>query len=77
MPEDEGDQNDHPNVIALTDSNTETAGKRLSFFIRSNTAAIVSEWEAFARTLIPSAEGMTPHALRETVVHGSLRRWLG
>lgn len=67
MPEDDGGQNDHPKVVALTDTNAKTAKKRLPFFIRSNTAAIVSEWEAFARTLLPSAEGMTPHALRDHI----------
>ena len=40
---------------------------RLPHFIKTNTAAIVSEWEAFARTLIPRAEGMTPHALRDHI----------
>ena len=37
------------------------------YFIKSNTAEIVSEWEAFARTLIPSAEGMTSNALRDHI----------
>ena len=67
MPEDDRGQNDHPNVVALTDTDAKTARKRLPFFIRNNTAAIVSEWEAFARTLVPSAEGMTPHALRDHI----------
>ncbi len=67
MPEDDRGQNDPPNVVSLTDTNAKIARKRLPFFIRSNTAAIVSEWEAFARTLAPSAEGMTPHALRDHI----------
>ena len=67
MPEDGEGQSDHPNVIVLHDTNTETAGKRLPQFIKANTAAIVTEWEAFARTLIPWAEGMTPHALRDHI----------
>ena len=67
MPEDDGDQKDHPNVVALTVANAEAAGSRLPRFIRDNTAAIISEWEAFARTLTPSAEGMTPHALRDHI----------
>ena len=67
MPEDDGDQNDHPNVVTLRDTNAEATGKRLPNFIRTNTAAIVSEWEAFARTLIPWSEGMTPHALRDHI----------
>lgn len=67
MPEDEKGDSDSPNVVALADINAEAARNRLPDFIRSNTAAIVSEWEAFARTLIPSAEGMTPHALRDHI----------
>jgi len=67
MPEDDEGQNDHPNVVALQDTNAETARKRLPYFIKTNTAAIVSEWEAFARTLIPWSEGMTPHALRDHI----------
>ncbi len=61
MPED-----DRPNVVTLRDTK-DTARKRLPSFIRSNTAAIVSEWEAFARTLKPLDEGMTPHALRDHI----------
>ena len=72
MPEDDEDQDAHANVVALRDTNPETAGKRLPNFIRANTAAIVSEWEAFARTLRPLAEGMTPQALRDHI-HQILR----
>ena len=67
MSEDGGTQNDQPNVIALTDTNPKTAANRLPSFIRNNTAEIVSEWEAFARTLVPSADGMSPHALRDHI----------
>lgn len=67
MPKDGEGQNDRLNVVALTDTNPETAKKRLPYFIKSNTAEIISEWEAFARTLIPSADGMTPHALRDHI----------
>ena len=67
MPEDEEGQSDRQNVIVLKDINTEVASKRLPSFINNNTSDIVSEWEAFARTLIPSAEGMTPHALRDHI----------
>ncbi len=72
MPEDEGGQNDHPNVVALRDTDATTVLKRLPYFIKTNIAAVVSEWEAFARTLIPGAEGMTPHALRDHI-HQILR----
>jgi signal transduction histidine kinase len=51
----------------LGDTNKGTAQKRLPFFIKSNTPAIVSEWEDFARTLKPLDEGMTPHALRDHI----------
>ena len=37
----------------------------LSEFIDQNMEAIVAEWEAFARTLLPAAAGMTPLALRD------------
>ena len=67
MPNDEEGQNDRLNVVAMTDTNPETAKKRLPYFIKSNTAEIISEWEAFARTLVPSADGMTPHALRDHI----------
>ena len=67
MPKDEEGQNDRLNVVAMTDTNPETAKKRLPYFIKSNTAEIISEWEAFARTLIPSADGMTPDALRDHI----------
>lgn len=67
MPDDEDDQNDRPNVVSMTDKNPETAKKRLTHFIKSNTTEIISEWEAFARTLMPSANGMTPSALRDHI----------
>ncbi len=67
MPDDEDDQNDRPNVVSMTDKNPETAKKRLTHFIKSNTTEIISEWEAFARTLMPSANGMTPYALRDHI----------
>jgi len=42
--------------------------KRLQTFISENVEAIVSEWETFARTLTPSSEGMTSHALRDHIL---------
>src|SRR5689334_19779409 len=38
---------------------------RLAEFIRRNIQAILDEWEAFARTLLPSAADMTSLALRD------------
>ncbi len=67
MKRHEPGQNEHPNVVALAGSNPETSQKRLSHFIKSNTAQIVGEWEAFARTLIPSSDGMTSNALRDHI----------
>jgi hypothetical protein len=67
MLNDEVGQNRLPRMVSSTDTDREPTKKRLPSFIRNNTAAIVSEWEAFARTLIPSAEGMTPHALRDHI----------
>ncbi len=67
MPEDDKSNDGRPKVVALADVNAQNERNRLPSFIRSNTAAIVSEWEAFARTLVPSAEGMTPHALRDHI----------
>src|SRR5688572_26369260 len=40
---------------------------RLADFIQSHTDSIVAEWEAFARTLIPAANNMTPLALRDHI----------
>lgn len=40
---------------------------RLAAFIRANTNPIVDEWESFARTLVPAAEGMSPLALRNHI----------
>jgi signal transduction histidine kinase len=42
-------------------------GIRLADFIRENTDPIVSEWETFARTLVPAANDMTPLALRNHI----------
>jgi signal transduction histidine kinase len=67
MPGDDQGQNDHPNLVALTDMNPKKSRKRLQHFIKSNTTEIVGEWEAFARTLIPSADGMTSDALRDHI----------
>ncbi len=67
MPGHEQGQNDKPNVFALTNINPETAKKRLPHFIKTNTTEIVGEWEAFARTLIPSADGMTSDVLRDHI----------
>ena len=67
MPEDEEGQNGQANVVVLTGPNARTAENRLLAFIRGNTTKIVSEWEAFAKTLIPSADSMSPHALRDHI----------
>jgi signal transduction histidine kinase len=40
---------------------------RLASFIHENTEKIVGEWEAFAQTLKPAANDMTPHALRDHI----------
>lgn len=40
---------------------------RLSAFIRENSADIIAEWENFARSLVPAAEGMSPLALRNHI----------
>jgi signal transduction histidine kinase len=41
------------------------AAPQLSDFIEQNMEAIVADWEAFARTLLPAAATMTPLALRD------------
>ena len=38
---------------------------RLSQFIRDNIEAILADWEAYARTLIPPAETMSVESLRD------------
>jgi signal transduction histidine kinase len=40
---------------------------RLAAFIRQNSGQIIAEWEHFARTLVPAAEGMTPLSLRNHI----------
>ncbi len=67
MPEVEKGLDHHTNVVAMTDGNQPTATRRLPHYIRNNTAAIISEWEEFARTLMPSADGLTPYALRDHI----------
>ena len=67
MPDDDGTRDDHHNVVVLRDVTAEATGKRLPTFIKANTAAIVSEWEKFAQSLMPWADGMTPHALRDHI----------
>jgi signal transduction histidine kinase len=48
-------------------SNIPLQGIRLADFIHENTAQIVSEWSAFAQTLTPAANDMTPLALRNHI----------
>lgn len=40
---------------------------RLADFIRANTIPIIAEWEAFAGTLAPAAESMSPLSLRNHI----------
>lgn len=40
---------------------------RLGAFIRANSADIIAEWEAFASTLLPAAESMSPLSLRNHI----------
>jgi signal transduction histidine kinase len=40
---------------------------RLAGFIRRNSKPIIAEWENFARTLIPAADGMSPLSLRDHI----------
>jgi hypothetical protein len=50
---------------------------RLAAFIRQNSDQIIAEWEYFARTLVPAAEGMTPLSLRNHIIvaaHGGTIR---
>jgi signal transduction histidine kinase len=42
---------------------------RLAEFILQDMEAILAEWEAFAATLLPTAAGMTPLALRDHAQH--------
>lgn len=42
---------------------------RLADFILHNMEIILGEWEAFARTLLPAAAGMTSLALRDDAKH--------
>jgi len=40
---------------------------RLAAFIRKNSKPIIAEWENFARTLVPAADGMSPLSLRNHI----------
>lgn len=40
---------------------------RLTDFIRANSTPIIAEWEAFAATLAPAGEAMSPHSLRNHI----------
>ena len=40
---------------------------RLAAFIRANSKQIIAEWENFARTLVPAADGMSPLSLRNHI----------
>ena len=40
---------------------------KLSDFIRTHAEQIAVEWENFARTLVPAADGMSPLALRDHI----------
>jgi signal transduction histidine kinase len=40
---------------------------RLAAFIRANPKPIIAEWENFARSLVPAAEGMSPLSLRNHI----------
>lgn len=39
----------------------------LPVFIRNNPDPIITEWESFARTLVPASEGMSPLSLRNHI----------
>jgi signal transduction histidine kinase len=67
MPEDKGSNQGEPNVVNISGINPGMPKRRLPAFIKENIGPIVSEWEVFARTLAPSAHGMTPHALRDHI----------
>ena len=40
---------------------------RLSAFIREHSKEIIAEWETFAASLVPAADGMTPLSLRNHI----------
>jgi hypothetical protein len=42
---------------------------RLAEFIRTHTQPIIKEWEAFAQTLAPAADDMSPHFLRNHIAY--------
>lgn len=52
---------------AWRDQEKQAHGLRLAEFIRENTPQIVNEWESFAQTLIPAADGMSPLKLRDHI----------
>jgi signal transduction histidine kinase len=40
---------------------------QIATFIRANSKQIIAEWESFARTLVPAADGMSPLSLRNHI----------
>ena len=52
-------------VIRFPGEQTHEDTMRLPFFIRQHTEAILAEWETFASTLVPAAQGMSTSMLRD------------
>jgi len=61
-------KNQSAKEISASRHDKQRAGKiRLADFIHENSEQIISEWAAFARTLTPAANDMTPLALRNHI----------
>jgi signal transduction histidine kinase len=54
-------------TVSSTTSRKREERRRLPAFISENVKPIVVEWENFARTLTPTADGMTPLGLRDHI----------
>lgn len=67
MSGDETNSRTTSNIIVLKHDDLGEGHRRLPRFIAETIEPIVEEWEAFARTLTPSSDGMTPLALRDHI----------
>ncbi len=56
-----------PPALATSITKLPSGERWLHEVIRANSKQIIAEWENFARTLVPAAEGMSPLSLRNHI----------
>ena len=67
MPVEQSKVSGPSNDGSLRSDTLASSSKRIPDFIAENIEPIVAAWEVFARTLTPSADGMTSLALRDHI----------